>query len=358
MLIKKFLIIGICLLSLVGIGNSPCCPSPVDIDIVVEEALEKYQVPGAAVGVIVDGHVVLAKGYGLRNVEQNLPATENTLFAIGSCTKAFTTFVLGTLVDEGRISWDDPVKKHIPEFSLWDLHATEKITIRDLITHQSGLSHHDDLWYNWNLSREEILHQLQYLEPEYDLGEKFCYNNLMYCVAGIVIERVTGQSWEENVQKRIFTPLGMNHSGFLGQTSLQREDISLPYCDREGKIVQVPFLDLTNVGPAGSIHSNLDDMLVWIQTQFFENRLIRSETLQEIQTLQISNYGLGWFVDTYEGHKYLSHSGSIDGFSSRVSFFPKEKVGVVVLTNNSESGADFVSSVTNQLFEKIDFFRN
>src|SRR5579871_1105072 len=170
------------------------------IDPMINKVLEISQIPGISVGVVVDGKVAFTKGYGVRNFSETAPVTENSLFAIGSCSKAFTTLALGQLVDEGTIAWDDPVIKYIPEFRLHDMHATHHLTIKDLVTHRSGLPRHDFVWYNSKCSRLELLKRLQHLEPTSDIREKFQYNNLMYAVAGLVIERLTSQTWEEFIQ--------------------------------------------------------------------------------------------------------------------------------------------------------------
>lgn len=201
---------------------------PADFDQSVEQALIDFDIPGIAIGVVANGEVILSKGYGIRDRNNERPVTENTLFAIGSCTKAFTTFVLGTLVDEGLIEWDMPVVNYIPEFRLWDQHANQHITVRDLVTHRSGLPRHDFVWYNSIASREELVSRLQYLEPVCDLREKVYYNSLMYITAGYLAERVTGLSWEDIVSSRIFSPLGMNESNFSVHDSQKKYGFFLP----------------------------------------------------------------------------------------------------------------------------------
>ena len=193
-----------------------------------------------------DGKVVFTKGYGVRNFSEPLPVTENSLFAIGSCSKAFTTFALGQLVDEeeGMIAWDDPVIKYIPEFPLTRYSCHPSPTIKDIVTHRSGLPRHDFVWYNSKFSRSELLNRLQHLEPTSDLREKFQYNNLMYAVAGLVIERVTGQTWEDFVQSRIFDPIGMNLSNFSVDDSQKSNDYASPHSERNEQTAVIPFRNL------------------------------------------------------------------------------------------------------------------
>ena len=350
---------------------SPVTNSLDDLDSIVNNALEVFNVPGVAIGIAVDGKVILSKGYGYRNLDQGLPTTENTLFAIGSCTKAFTTFILGQLVDEGKINWDDPVITYIPEFRLMDQYTTHHITIRDLVAHRSGIARHDMLWFNSEFTRFDVIKSLQYLEPGCKLREKFQYNNLMYTVAGILIEKVTGQTWEESLSTRIFTPLAMLNSNDSEKESKKSEDFSMPYAEVAGAIKSIPFRNLHSVAPAGAINSSVSDMLKWVQLQlsdgtFLGQHFIRQETLQEMHTIQMPmtpslpdekvyglGYGLGWCVGIYRGHYYLNHGGGIDGFISQISLLPQEKIGVVVLSNSSSDGAFAVSVITNTIIDKL-----
>ena len=342
-----------------------------DIDSIVNDALDVFNVPGVAIGIVVDGKVVLSKGYGYRNLDQNLPTTENTLFAIGSCTKAFTTFMLGQLVNEGKITWDDPVISHIPEFRLMDQYSTYHITIRDLVAHRSGMARHDLLWFNPEFNRSDVIKSLQYLEPACKLREKFQYNNLMYTVAGILIEKVTGQTWEEALSSRILIPLTMLNSNDSVKESQKSEDFSMPYAEVAGEIKAIPFRSIQSVAPAGAINSSVSDMVKWIQLQLsngtlLDKHFIYKETLQEMHTIQMPmvasapdeevyhfGYGLGWCTGIYRGHYYLHHGGGIDGFISQVSLLPQEKIGVVVLSNSSSDGTFAVSCIANTIIDKL-----
>ncbi len=342
-----------------------------EIDVLVHRALDTFKVPGVAIGIVVDGKIVLAKGYGYRNIEKHFPVTENTLFAIGSCTKACTAFMLGQLVDEGKITWDDPVIQHIPEFRLKDQYATLHTTIRDLAAHRTGLARHDILWSNPAFTRSDVIHALPYLEPACGLREKFQYNNLMYTVAGIVIERVTGQTWEEALTSRIFTPLAMLNSNASIDESQRSNDFSMPYEQKSGEVKAIPFRNLHSVAPAGAINSSVSDMLKWIQLQlsdgtFLNKHLLCKETLQETHTIQMHvmdadseagiycfGYGLGWSTGIYKGQYMLRQMGGIDGFCSLVSLLPQHKIGVVVLSNSSSDGSYVVSSLTNSITDKL-----
>ena len=315
------------------------------------KAMASFEVPGMSVVVVKGGKVALAKGYGLRDREKRLPVTTKTLFAIGSATKAFTTFTLGTLVDEGKLEWDKPVRNWIPTFRLQDPVASERLTPRDLVTHRSGLPRHDLLWYNTDKSRKEMVDRLPFLPATADLREKFQYNNLMFLTAGYLVEQVTGKSWEESVRERVFAPLGMTGSNFSVADSQKSDDFALPYAERDDKVQAIPFKDITNVGPAGAINSNADDLAKWLLVHLADGKVgdrqvIRKETLDDIHTPRMAtsepqerpevsspSYALGWFVDSYRGHRRIHHGGAIDGFIAMVAFFPDDDLGIAVLSN-------------------------
>ena len=185
--------------------------------------MEAWHAPGFALAVVRGGEVILSQGFGYRDVERNLKVTPYTRFAIGSATKAFTTMAMAILVDERKLDWDTPVRCYLPAFRLHDLFATDRITPRDLVTHRSGLPRHDNLWYCSSFTRSELVQRLQYLEPAWDLRTVYQYNNLMFMLQGVIVEKVTGLSWEENIIERIFKPLGMSHSN-LSIESLEESD--------------------------------------------------------------------------------------------------------------------------------------
>jgi CubicO group peptidase (beta-lactamase class C family) len=232
---------------------------------VVEEAIKTFKVPGLAISIVKDDKVIFAQGFGYRDIEQKLPMTADSLLAIGSTTKAFTTFILGKLVDEGKLDWDKPVRTYIPWFQLYDPMVGERITPRDLVTHNSGLPRHDLVWYgNYTASRKEFVSRLAYLQPSAGFREIYQYNNLMYLTAGYLIEVLTGKKWEEVVRDMIFEPLGMSRTNISVVDSQKDKDFAQPYLEREGKIEKVPFRNLTNMGPVGSINSSVNEMSKWI----------------------------------------------------------------------------------------------
>lgn len=312
-------------------------------------ALPAWNVPGASMAIVNGGKVVYAKGFGKRDVKNNLPVTPDTLFAIGSCTKAFTTFVLGQLVDEGKVDWDKPVGRYLPGFRLYDTVASQELTPRDLVTHRSGLPRHDMVWYNnQTLTRKDIVERLQYLPPNAELREKWQYNNLMYLTAGYLIEQMTGKAWEQAVRERVFTPVGMTHSNFADADSQKTTDFAKPYREDHGKVVEIPFCEVGNMGPAGSINSTVSDMARWMLVQLGDEHrdLVQASTLKTLHTPQMTlgqlpqepefgpaAYAMGWIVDSYRGHLRLQHGGNIDGFSALVTLFPNDDTGIVVLSN-------------------------
>lgn len=325
-------------------------------DSFVNQAIHDWEVPGLAVAVVKNGKVVMARGYGSRDVDKKLPVTPKTLFAIGSCTKAFTTFLMGTLVAEGKLDWDKPVRTYLPEFRLHDRVASELITPRDLVTHRSGLPRHDLLWYNASLTRKEIVERLPYLEPSETFRSKFQYNNLMFLTAGYLVERLTGQSWEDAMRARIFKPLGMTDSNFSVIDSQKAADFARPYDERDDKIVAIPFRDITTIGPAGSINSNVEDMARWLIVQAHKGtidgkQILTAGVLADIHTPHMTTgvpaerkeiapagYALGWGVDDYRGHRRVHHGGAIDGFIAATTLFPDDDLGIVVLANLSGTG--------------------
>lgn len=318
--------------------------------------MERWKVPGAAIGVLYDGEIVFAEGFGYRDVEKQLPVDADTLFAIGSCSKAFTTFDMGLLVDEGKLNWDTPLRDYLPDFRLYDEAATQYATPRDIVSHRTGLPRHDNTWYGSPATREELFQRLRHLKPNKTFRQRYEYQNLMFMTAGYLVGRLTGTTWEEFTQRRVLDPLGMSRTNFSVSVSETADNAALPYTNRKGEMKAIPFRNLDAVGPAGSINSNVNDMLKWLALHLNGGRhgdtqIISEATLRETHTAQtvmpitpdmpwygrseIANtaYALGWAVQTYRNRNMVRHTGGIDGFISSVSFFPEDKFGVIVLTN-------------------------
>ena len=319
----------------------------------VTKTMEEWKVPGLGISIVKDGKVIFSKGFGFRDVKKGLKVTPKTLFAIGSCSKAFTAVTMGILVDEGKLDWDKPVREYLPSFKLKDPFATEGMTPRDLVCHRSGLPRHDSMWYGSSATRKELFDRLQYLEPSRDFRTTYQYQNLMFMTAGYMVGKIAGTTWEKFVLDRIFGPLGMNDSNFSVEDSKKAPDFALPYMEKEDKVIEIPFRNIDTVGPAGSINSNVIDMADWLllnleKGKFGEKQIISEESLREIHSPQMissksykydesfySTYGMGWGITSYRGHLMLSHGGGIDGFTARVTFMPRDNIGMVIFTNMS-----------------------
>ena len=335
----------------------------------VSETMKVWKVPGLAIAIVKDGKVILSKGYGFRDVEKKLKVTPKTLFAIGSCTKAFTATTMGILVDEGKLDWDKPVRAYLPAFKLKDSFASERMAPRDLVCHRSGLPRHDWMWYNSSASRRELFDRLQYLEPSKDFRDVFQYQNLMFMTAGYLVGQIAVTTWEEFAQKRLLDPLGMKDSNFSVEDSKKAEDFALPYIEKDEKVIEIPFRNIDTVGPAGSINSNVTDMVQWIllnlnKGKHGEEQIISENTLKEIHAPQMiasksfeydesfySTYGMGWSISAYRGHLLLAHGGGIDGFIALVSFMPRESTGMVIFTNLN--GNPLPSIVAYNVYDRL-----
>ena len=325
------------------------------LDKFITERMEEWKVPGLAISVVQDGRLVYSQGFGFRNIEKNLPVTPQTLFAIGSCSKAFTAATMGILVDEGKLEWNKPVKDYIPTFRLKDTFATERMTPLDLVCHRSGLPRHDPMWYNSSASRKELFDRLRYLEPSEDFRTTYQYQNLMFMSAGFLVGQIAGTSWERFVRNQIFMPLGMSSSNFSVNDSQKSPDFALPYMEKDDKVIEIPFRNIDTMGPAGSINSNVTDMASWIllnlnKGKIGDQQIISESSLREIHSPQMissksyrydesfySMYGMGWGITSYRGHLRLSHGGGIDGFTAQVILLPRDNIGMVILTNMNGS---------------------
>ncbi len=318
-------------------------------------AMREFKVPGAAVAIVKDGKIILAKGYGFRDVAHKLPITGATLFPIASITKSFTVTALGTLADQGRLDWDRPVRDYLPGFRMFDPVATEQLTPRDMVTHRSGLPRHDLVWYSSSFTREQLVERLRYLEPNKPIRSKFQYNNLMFITGGYLGGRINGTSWEELVQQRVLDPLGMANTKFNSTDARKSADYALPYRkNRKSEAVsEIAFARWGDVGPAGAINSCIDDLAKYLLMHVSKGTVAGKQILgrnnaEQMQSPQMviqgnplfaemgeESYGMGLFIETYRGHKHIKHGGNLDGFSLQLSFLPNDGLGVVVLTNLS-----------------------
>jgi CubicO group peptidase (beta-lactamase class C family) len=339
--------------------------------------MQVFEVPGISVAIVKDGKVVLAKGYGVRKLGESTPIDESTLFGIGSNTKAFTTALLASLVDEGKISWDDPVRERLPGFQMYDPYVSHEMTIRDLLTHRSGMGLGEgDLlfWPQTTFTRDEIIYRLRFMKPASSFRTKYAYDNLMYVAAGQIIPAVTGKSWEEFVRERILTPLGMTKTT-LNYDWKPGDNYAWPHSKLPGKLQAIDFVPLDNAAPAGAINASAAEMAKWLILQLnrgkfpdSERRLFSEKQSREMWSAQtilpinesplpalaglkpnFASYALGWGLNDYHGKKIVGHTGGVAGFVSMVRLVPEENLGIVVLTNGEEGGA--FSAITYHIMD-------
>ena len=326
----------------------------------VAEIMADWRVPGLALARIERGQIASVRHYGLRDMESALPVEPGTLFAVGSITKTFTALGLGMLVDEGRLAWDTRLRDILPDFKLADPVARELATVEDLLTHRTGMARHDRLWYLTNFSRAELYARLQHLAPRYTFREAFQYNNLMYTVAGRIIERLTGQSWEAYIASRVLAPLGLERTLTSTAAARQDDNHARPYAEQAGEIAPIPLYDTSAIAPAGGLHASVADIATWLSLQLGRGtvngeRLISDERMAEIQsprvftgdaaawpTLQRDAYGLGIVIGDYRGRTLVSHAGGMDGFVAHFSFMPEVDAGIVVFANLDRTPASTI----------------
>ena len=351
-----------------------------EIDVLVGEALEKFEVTGAAVGVVKDGVVVLSKGYGMRSIETRQKVNGHTDFAIASNSKAFTTAALSILVDEGKLSWKDKVRDYIPEFKMYNDYVTENFNIQDLLTHRSGLGlGAGDLMVfpdGGDFTMQDVLTCFQYFEPASAFRTKYDYDNHLYKVAGEVIKRVSGMSWEEFVKTRILTPLGMDNSYTSLNQITDKSNVAAAHSTVSGKLKTIPQYtrDPEKInGASGAIFSNADDLCKWMLLQLnggrygknLEKQLFSEANHREMwkihTTLNVdpdprynshfAGYGLGWFLKDICGKMCVYHTGTLAGMLSKTVLIPDIALGVVVLTNTEYGGNGVRHSVTQTIID-------
>ncbi len=345
--------------------------SSAQIDSLTELTLKTFDVPGIAVGVIKDGKLIHAKGYGVRSLRTMQKVDENTLFGVASNSKAFTSAALGMLIDEGKLKWDDKVTDHIPEFKMYDPYVTDAFTIRDLLTHRSGLGlGAGDLMMfpdSNNFTKKDIIHNLRYLKPVSAFRTKYDYDNNLYIVAGEVITRVSGLSWEDFIEQRIMQPLGMTASKASISRLANRNNIVKPHAPVNGKVSTIDIDWSETANAAGGIVSNITDLSKWLIMQMDNGRygdgkkLFSEEVHNDFwapQTIinvggpgayntHFAAYGLGWFLSDVKGYKQVSHTGGLAGIVTQITLIPELKLGIIVLTNQ-QSGAAF-TAITNTI---------
>ena len=330
-----------------------------EVDAYAARAGREWGVPGFSLAIIKDDRVVFARGYGVRELGKAEPVDKDTLFAVASNTKAFTAAALATLVDEGRLRWDDPVTKYLPWFQLSDPYVTREMTVRDLLSHRSGLATFggDLLWYETTYPREEIIRRVRHLKPAHGFRGRYGYQNIMFLAAGEIVPAVTGKSWDDYVRERFFAPLGMARSNTTYRQLMSSQNVATPHNEVGGRVRAVRYSNVDAAGGAAAINSSAAEMAEWVRLQlgrgaYQGKRIFSAASSREMwtphtvvsgvsesaekfnPTVHFNLYGLGWFLSDYRGRKVVTHSGGLDGMTSRVALLPEENLGVVVLTNS------------------------
>ena len=349
-------VLAITLLALARTATVAQAIDTASVDATVQEALAAWRVPGVAVAIVQGDDVVYLKGAGVKEVGGDKPVTPDTLFAIGSNTKAFTTAAMAIMVDEGKMNWDDPVRQHVPFFRLSEPFADQNVTLRDIVCHRTGLSRNDLLWYASPWGREEIIRKIGFVKLNRPFRYTYQYQNIMFLTAGYAVGLVARTSWEEFVQRRIFDPLGMAGANFSTAAAEAAPDHATPHRKNKQDVVEpIAWRNIDNIGPAGSINSSVRDLTKWVRLQlgdglFEGRRIVSAANLGETRTPQMvirlegpvkaynpdtdmMSYGMGWGIQDYRGNTIVSHGGAIDGFRARIVLVPKAKLGIIVLSN-------------------------
>lgn len=346
-------------------------------DAYMEQVMKAWNAPGIGIGIVEGDKLVFAKGYGYRDYGKKLPYTVNTTQPIASNSKLFTAVALGFLVEEGKLRWDEPVKQFVPGIRFYNDELDRSVTIRDMLSHRTGVSRHDSIWYKSTFTRRELWDRLRYLEPSAPIRTKFLYNNLMYTAAGQVIEELSGETWEKAVQRRIFDPLGMTRSTLTIEDNIKGPEPAVPYSERRdsNELYKQPYYTAeVAIAPAGAINSNVNDLSRWVvallnQGKVDGKQVIPAAVLREtmVPSLGLPNgaletrgwgenlnsyYGMGRQISSYRGHLLALHGGDLPGFHSQISIMPNDKLGVIVLVVGDHV-ASFYNGLTYSIYERL-----
>jgi len=339
----------------------------------LNKILEITNTVGFAVAVVEGDKIIYAKGFGYSNYENKTPADANTLFAIGSSTKAFTSSILGLLRADDKLSFDDSPRQYIPELEFYNDNMNNNIIIKDLMRHSTGLPRHDGSWYFFpSHDKDSLLMRLKHHEPFTGIRQQWFYNNFGFLAQGVIAEHITGKSWEDNLKDYFFTPLKMTRTNASIDEMKSSSNSSLGYEVKNDTIKKMDYYDIAGMSPAGSINSSVNDMSQWLITwindgKFKDEEIIPESYINEAMSSQMvvgantpddkfpdihfANYGYGWFLQSYKGHYRVEHGGNIDGFSANVAFFPSDKIGIVVLAN--QNGSSVPTLVRNTIADRM-----
>lgn len=350
----------------------PTDPRLKGLDTLAQKVLKDWHTAGVTIAVVEKGKVVYTGGFGYRDLDKKLPVTENTLFAIGSCTKAFTASIIGMLDKEGKLDIDKPVRNYLPELKFQNEYTNDHCTLRDMMCHRTGLPRHDLSWYASMATRNELLERIQYMEPTAELRAKWQYNNFMFMAQGVAIEKLTGKSWEENMKEKILKPLGMDNTNLSTIDMEKSPDHSLAFVTKDSSITVIPYRNIDAMGPAGSVNSCAKDMAKWLITwinngKYNGKEIFPSSYGSEAMTIQmamgggapgaenpdifINGYGFGWMISSYRGHYRVEHGGGIDGFITTTGFFPSDSIGIFVSSNQGSVDAVIRNFIADRMLK-------
>ena len=346
-------------------------------DAYMEKVLKDWNAPGIGVGVVVNDQLVFAKGYGYRDYEKKLPFTPTTLCPIASNTKLFTAVSAGMLVEEGKLTWDKPIRQSVPAIQFYNDELNNTVTLHDMLSHRTGITRHDTIWYKSEFTRKELFDRLKYLEPQQPIRQMFLYNNMMYAATGYVIELQSGKPWEQFVRERILTPLAMDSTVYSIPDMVKHPDHGVPFTEKRDsfEIYRIPYYEeQQGIGPAGAIISNIEEMSHWLTALMNEGKYkgrqvlpaaVLKATLEPSIALpntlgeskgywEILNaaYGMARETAAYRGHLITFHGGDIDGFHSQVSFLPNDHIGVIVFVIGDHC-APLYNIVSYNVYERL-----
>ncbi|MDH4197381.1 MAG: serine hydrolase [Candidatus Aminicenantes bacterium] len=348
-----------CFLICLGLAGLPSAALSAELPVKkleadIQKALADFQVPGLAIGIVKEGVPVYTKGFGLKTVNGREPVDENTVFGLGSASKTFNAGLAAVLVQAGSIKWDDKVVRHLPGFRLYDEWVTKETTVRDLLSHRTGVGEADNLgllFIGSRFSREDVVAKAKVLPPLVEFRTGWCYSNIMYIAAGQMMAGVSGQSWDECLREKIFVPLGMNSSSTGIRAFGPGDNLATPHWYVDGHPTPIPWGNMDTAGPAGAVNSSAADLVKWLQVHLNGGSLagatlwgpdIQEEIFSPHSLLvnipigwktSFSTYGLGWFICEYRGRKVVWHGGNCDGMSCVIGMLPEKKIGVVILQN-------------------------
>jgi CubicO group peptidase (beta-lactamase class C family) len=346
-------------------------------DAYMAKTLKDWNAPGVGVGIVVNDKLVFAKGYGYRDYEKKLPFTPGTMSPIASNTKLFTAIAAGMLVEEGKLTWDKPLRDSVPSIRFYNDQLNNSVTLRDMLSHRTGITRHDTIWYKSDFTRKQLFEKLVYLEPEVPMRETFLYNNLMFAAVGYLIELQSGKTWEQFVRERILDPLQMHATSYAISDMLKQPEFGVGFTERRDsfEIYKIPYYeDIAGVAPCGAIVSNIEDMSHWLialmnDGKYNGKQVLPPEVLKatlhpaialpnvELETRSWSEilnvaYGMGRETASYRGHLMTFHGGDLPGFHTQVSFMPQDHIGVIVFEIGNHT-QPLYNIVTYDVYERL-----